>query len=55
MLVIGISVRLLLEISSIQKLPSQWIDFVLEFTQTDLDVDVFMEPLIIILVNGKKD
>ena len=38
-----ISVRSLLSIASINKLPSRSIKLVIEFTQYDLDVDVFME------------
>ena len=37
------SVRLLLIIAKIHNLPSKGIDFVLAFTQTDLEVPVYME------------
>ena len=39
----GISARSLLAITIIHELPSRSIDFVLAFTQAELDVDVFME------------
>ena len=38
-----IRARLLLAIESIHELTTRPIDFVLEFTKADLDVDVFME------------
>ena len=38
-----ISVRSLLAIAITHKLPSRSIDFVLDFTESELDVDVFMK------------
>ena len=38
-----ISVRSLLDIESIHEFPRRSIDFVLDFTQSDFDVDVFMD------------
>ena len=38
-----ISVRLLLSLASIHKLPSISIDFVLDFPKSYLDVDVFLD------------
>jgi len=49
-----ISVRALLAIASIHKLPSRSIDFVLAFPQADLDVDVFMELPIGMDVDGNR-
>ena len=50
-----ISVRTLLAITKICKLRSQSIDFVLAFTQADLDVNVYMDfPIGIYVPNGGK-
>ena len=50
-----ISVQTLLAINKIHKLRSRSIDFVLEFPQTDLDVNVYMElPISIDAHNGGK-
>ena len=44
------SVRLLMTIAKIHDLPSKGIDFVLAFTQTDLEVSVYMEiPMVVYL------
>ena len=42
-LVNGISLSSLLDISSIHRFPSRSIDFVLDFSQADIDVDVFLD------------
>ena len=39
----GISVRSLLDIASIHKFTSRLIDFVLDFPEAELDVEVFMD------------
>ena len=49
-----ISVRLLLAISSIHEFPRRLIDFVLVFTHADLDVYVFMEIPLGMLVYDKR-
>ena len=47
-----ISVKSLLSIASIHELPSVSIDFVSDFPQYDLDVDVFKEILLGMIVYG---
>ena len=49
-----IIVRLILAISIICEVPIRSIEFVLAFPQADLDVDVFMEIPLVMLVNGNK-
>ena len=49
-----ISVRSILAISSIHVLPSISLDSALDFTQGDLDVDVFMDLPLGIVVDGNR-
>ena len=49
-----IGVRSILNISSIHELPSTYIDFVLDSTQGDLDVDVFMDHPLRMAVDGNR-
>ena len=44
--------RLILAITSIHKLPIIKIDFLLAFTQSELDGDVFMELHLVMVVDG---
>ena len=45
---------LLIAIASIHEFPSISIDFVLAFPQSDLDVDVFMDLPLVMLVDGNR-
>ena len=49
-----ISVRLILAIASIHEFPSISIDLVLVFTQDCLDVDVFMDIPLVMVVDGNR-
>ena len=50
----GISVRSLLHLASIHELTSRSIDFVLYFSQADLDVDFFMYLPLGMVVDGNR-
>ena len=49
-----ISVRSLLAISSIHEFPNRSTDFVLAFTQYDIDVDLFMDLTLGMGVDGNR-
>ena len=49
-----ISVRSILSIENIHEFPSRSIDYVLSFPQADLDVDVFVDLPLVMLVDGNR-
>ena len=49
-----ISVRSLLAIASVYEFPSRSIEFLLAFTQAYLDVDVFVDPPLVMGVDGNR-
>ena len=49
-----ISVRSLLDIASIHEFPSRSIDFILAFPPDDLDLDVFIDQPLEIIVDGNR-